>query len=344
MLRLAHALCLLCFVGLATETLPKSESDKAKTTEKKSTDEAPLKKIGPPTVKALQVVQGEARRRRYPYGLATLLKHINEKTSINIDTEPDFVESFEDPRIFDYPFIYMNYADRSEWAFTDLEKKNLREYFRRGGFLHIDAGINASFLRGNREAGQHHSFAEWEASPDVRDAFKAVFPGKAFKPVERSHLVFSSFYKGLPDAKTLPDTVREFVVEEKWPQGTYSYVALSVNGRIAVLCTPIIAMGWGKDHLGNWRTTIGFRIRERAKELGERLKTAAYGGEKFTTRREDGELDLIFCQEPAKPAWVKEPDGKWRVFRYYHSREISEFAHEFYTQLGINIMIYSLTH
>jgi hypothetical protein len=46
----------------------------------------------------------------------------------------------------------------------------------------------------------------------------------------------------------------------------------------------------------------------------------------------------------AMPAWVNEPEGNWRVFRYYSSREISEYAHVFYTRLGVNIFIYALTH
>lgn len=316
---------------------------------------APIVKVGPPTVKILQIVQGAPRRRMYPYGVTTLLKHVGEKTSIHVDTEPDFAESFEDERIFDYPMIYVNFADREEWSFSDLEKKNLRDYISRGGFIHIDAGINASFLRGNRMAGQYHSFAEWEASPEVKKAFKDIFPGKTFKPLKRTHGIFRSFYKGLPETKKLPDTVREFVIKEKWPQGTYSFVAMKSKGRIAVLCTPIIAMGWGRNHLGNWVTTIGFRIREGAERLDERLKTAAYSGPRYETRREDGDKDVVFCQSErsmdmmgagieAKPAWVQEPKNKWRVFRYYHSREISEFAHEFYTQLGTNIIVYTMTH
>ena len=44
------------------------------------------------------------------------------------------------------------------------------------------------------------------------------------------------------------------------------------------------------------------------------------------------------------PSWANEPGGKWRVFRYYGSREISDFAHTFYTQFGTNIILYALTH
>ncbi|OVE82151.1 hypothetical protein BVY04_01835 [bacterium M21] len=304
----------------------------------------PIQKVGPPSVKVLQIVESGTISRKYTSALPTLLGHVAEETSVHVERIQDVAASFEDERIFDYPFIYVNYADREKWEFSETERRNIRAYLERGGFIHIDAGISAAFLRNEKNAGQHHSFAEWEASPDVADAFKSIFPGRKFKPLGRSHKVFSCFYEGLPDTEKLPETVREFVINEKWPQGTYSFVGLTVKGRLAVLCSPIIAMGWGKNQLGNWETTIGFRIREGGKGLSENLETAAYGGKRFDTRREDGALDVVFCEQAATPAWVQEPNGVWRMFAYYRSTEISEFAHDFYTQLGVNIMIYALTH
>ena len=78
--------------------------------------------------------------------------------------------------------------------------------------------------------------------------------------------------------------------------------------------------------------------------MSDYLKTAAYSGVRYETTREDGNKDVIYCQKEALPAWVQEPNNRWRVFRYYQSREISDFAHVFYTQLGINIITYALTH
>ena len=301
-------------------------------------------RTGPANVTVLQLVQVHPRLRNYPTALPALLAHVREQTSANLDPAPDLVNSFEDPAIFGHPFIYVNAADRPDWTFTELEKRNLRLYLERGGFLFIDAGITASFLRDQPLDSQHHSFAEWEETPAIRAAFQTVFPGKRFKPLTRDHELYRCFYRGLPDAASLPETVRDYVLNEKWPAGTYSAVGLTVNGRLAVLCLPIVAMGWGQDTLGNWSTTIGFRIREGAKGLDQTLTTAAYSGERFETKREDGLKDIVYCQPPTIPAWVEEPGGHWRVFRYYHSREISEFAHLFYTQLGTNILVYALTH
>jgi hypothetical protein len=294
-------------------------------------------------VQIAQLIGGKSIHKRYPKALPTLLQTLQKKTSISVAPYAAVITSFEDPNIFKYPFIYVNYADRAEWVFSENEKENLRRYLKNGGFLYIDAGINAAFLRGDKKFGQHHSFAAWEISPDVGKAFKSVFPTRTFTSLPRSHSIYKAYYKGLPDASQLPESVKEFVINEKWPDGTYSAVALKVDGRIAVLATPIIAMGWGKDELGNWRTYIQFRIRESEEGLSERLSTAAYTGDRYEVKREDQQVDTIFCQERALPAWVKEPDGQWRVFQYYGSREISDFAHKFYTQLGMNIIIYALT-
>lgn len=301
-------------------------------------------KIKPaPEIRVAQLVQGKAVNRTQPSALPSLLVEIKKTTTLNVAGQPVIISSFEDPIIFECPFIHVNFGDRKDWNLTALEISNLKTYLRGGGFIHVDAGITAEFLRGDSGYGQRHSFADWRVNDVLGTAFKAVFPEKAFEPLPRSHPLFRAFYKGLPDASTLPDTVRDFVVTEKWPEGTYSAVALTVDDRIAVLATPIISMGWARNVNGGWLSTISFRIREGAPGLENRLAQAAYGGERFETTREDQTTDVIFCQESAKPAWVAEPDGKYRVFRYYHSREISDFAHEFFTRLGVNIMVYAAT-
>ncbi len=301
-------------------------------------------KSGSSNVTIAQLIQGKSVYRNYATALPTLINEINKRMTVKLNPDPAILKSFEDTSLFDYPFIFVNFADRANWTLTPLEQRNLKLYLNRGGFLYIDAGINAEFLRKSVHLGQHHSYADWRASPEIADAFAGLFPDSAFEPVRRDHSLFKAFYSGLPDPSILPDTVRDFVVEEKWPEGTYSAVALTLNDRVAVLATPIISMGWGRNHLGNWSTTIRFRIRESSSGLSDYLRTAAYSGDRFEAIREDGGTDVIYCQKEALPAWVREPGGDWRVFRYYQSREISDYAHRFYTQLGINILAYAMTH
>ncbi|MCH2205853.1 MAG: DUF4159 domain-containing protein [Lentisphaerales bacterium] len=302
-----------------------------------------IDKSGAPAIRIGQVISVNPMTRSYPNALRSLLELLDSETTIKVDKDPRVFRNFEDDGIFECPFIYMNFVDRSNWEFSPKERRNLKRYLENGGFLYIDAGINSEFLRGNSRAGQSHSFADWSVTPVLAEAFKGVFSGKKFKPLSRAHKLYKVFYKGLPDPEVLPETVREFVVNEKWPQGTYSAVGLEVNDRIAVLCTPIIAMGWGKRFDGQWETNISFRIRESTKGLGDYLKNAAHYSS-YQANREDGGKDTVFTDNANKPAWVKEPDNTWRVFRYVSSQTISNYAHEFYSRLGINIIVYSLTH
>ncbi len=294
--------------------------------------------------KIVQVVTGNSLQRNFPTALPTLIEHINETTAARFHPDPLFIESFADERIFRHPVLYVNFGDVTDWELSGTERDNLKAYLDRGGFLYIDAGITSEFLRGDQRHGQSHSFADWEIHPALQNLFADLYPEKSFERLPRSHPLFRIYHEGLPDAGDLPDTVRDYVVNEKWPQGTYSFLQLKVNGRTAVLASPIIAMGWGKTHLGTWSNPIAFRVREGGEGLEEQLRDAAYRGERFDAVREDGRVDVIYSQEPGRPAWVREPDGRWRIFRYYHSREINDYAHFFYTQLGVNVFLYALTH
>ncbi len=285
-------------------------------------------------------VSGAVYREEYPGALESLLKHVSQNTNINLDTVPVDLANFQDPRLAECPFVYANLASR-EWQFEPAEAEALRKYLENGGFLYIDAGITASFLRGTRMA-QHHSYAEWEAAPELKQAFAKLFPANPFTPLKRTDPLYSAFYQGLPDTSLLPISVREYTIREKWPDGTYSAVALRLRGRIAVLCTPIVAMGWARNSIGQWQTNIQFRILETTAGLQESLGKAAYGGERFEVAREDAAKDIVFCQEPGTPAWCQHPDGSLRIFRYYSSAQISDFAHQFYTRLGTNILVYAL--
>ena len=85
------------------------------------------------------------------------------------------------------------------------------------------------------------------------------------------------------------------------------------------------------------------RVKENADQMQSTLSSAAYDGAKFPVTNEDRTEDLVFVQGD-KPAWVKEATGKWRLYKYYGGNEINEFAHNYFTQLGTNILFFSLTH
>lgn len=290
-----------------------------------------------------QLVEGEPLRRFFPGALNSLLVEINRSTTLEFADEPVFIQSFADPRLFDFPLIYVNFGDRRDWNLGDEEREQLRRYLQRGGFLFIDAGITAEFLRGQASHAQSHSFPEWTPHPALVNLFEDVLPDSPYRPLPRAHPVFRSFHSGLPDASALPEAIRQYVVNEKWPQGTYSFIGWELNGRLAVITTPIIAMGWGRDEVGRWVNQIGFRVREGDDTLSDRLQQASHSGTLFMVNREDGRQDRVFTQPVNMPAWVEEPDGRFRLFRYYQSAEISDFAHTFYTRLGVNIFVHALS-
>ena len=272
---------------------------------------------------------------------------MNEQTWAKFDTDPLFISELTDERLFENPILYINCDDQTNLEFTAEENQALRRYMELGGFVYLDAGIKASFLG----ADLGHSYAAWEERPEVKEWFSQVFPEKAFIPLDRSHDLFRIFFKGLPknadlkietSQKRLPETVLTFVEQEKWPQGTYSFVGIKVKGRLACVASPICAMGWGRDEFGNWIPPISFRIRESAENFDENLKLASFTGGTFEVIREDGLKDIIYSESGQRPAWVQEPTGRWRIFKYYSGEEISNYAHAFYARLGMNVFLYAL--
>ena len=260
-------------------------------------------------LRVMQLMKNPNGVRRYPDALPSLLRMMNEQTWAKFDTDPLFISELTDERIFENPILYINCDDQTNLEFTAEENQALRRYMELGGFVYLDAGIKASFLG----ADLGHSYAAWEERPEVRDWFKEVFPEKAFIPLDRSHDLFRVFFKGLPknadlkiesSQKRLPETVLSFVEQEKWPQGTYSFVGIKVKGRLACVASPICAMGWGRDEFGNWIPPISFRIRESAENFDENLKLASFTGGTFEVIREDGLKDIIYSEQGQRPAWV----------------------------------------
>ncbi len=298
-------------------------------------------------VRVLQLMRVENGTRRYADALPSLLKMLNEQTSGRFDVDPLYISELTDEQLFENPILYINCDDQPNLEFPQEEKDALRRYMEQGGFVYLDAGIKASFL--GRDLG--HSYAAWEERPEVRELFSQIYPEKSFLPLPRNHEIFRTFFKGLPknedlkikqDQKRLPETVLTFVEQEKWPQGTYSFVGLKVKGRLACVASPICAMGWGKDEFGAWIPPISFRIRESAENFDQELKLASFAGSTYKVTREDGLKDVIYSVEGQRPLWVQEPNGRWRIFKYYTGEEISNYAHAFYARLGMNVFLYAL--
>jgi len=143
-----------------------------------------------------------------------LNKTLNTKFSkIQATVTPD------DPKLFDYPFIYM--TGHGTVNFNDNEAENFRTYLDRGGFLYVDDdyGLDKSF--------QHE--------------IKKIFPEKDLVELPASHNIFHCYFdfpKGLPKIHKH---------EDKRPQ---AFGIFDDNGRLMLLYTyeSNISDGWSNAH------------------------------------------------------------------------------------------------
>ena len=77
--------------------------------------------------------------------------------------------------LFQYPFAVM--TGEGSFSLTEVQRRNLRAYLTRGGFLVASPGCSSS---------------AWDAS--FRDEVKRVFPDVPFKKIPMSHPIFHTVY------------------------------------------------------------------------------------------------------------------------------------------------------
>ena len=113
-----------------------------------------------------------------PSSLPNLLAAIRDRTDLEVPAREATV-SLLDPRLSDYPFLYMTGHGNVSWSAA--ERQALRAHLLAGGFLHADDnyGMDESFRREIRE----------------------VFPDQELVELPPDHPVFHAFYEfpeGLP--------------------------------------------------------------------------------------------------------------------------------------------------
>ncbi|MDE0638687.1 MAG: DUF4159 domain-containing protein [Candidatus Poribacteria bacterium] len=102
-------------------------------------------------------------------------------TAIDVDLRkhPQYVD-IDDSWLFAYPFLYMTGHGRaySGMRLTDAHIRKLREYFERGGFLHVED----CDIRYNRF---------W---PQIKNMMKRIYPNKEFERLDMSHPIYHTLY------------------------------------------------------------------------------------------------------------------------------------------------------
>lgn len=102
-----------------------------------------------------------------------------ENTAIDVDlrTHPQYVD-IDDSWLFAYPFLYMTGHGRIRMRLTDAHIRKLREYFERGGFLHVeDCDIRYNLFR-----------------PQIENMMKRIYPDKEFEQLDMSHPIYRTLY------------------------------------------------------------------------------------------------------------------------------------------------------
>ena len=121
------------------------------------------------------------------------------KTATAIQVEDPIVVALDDPRLFEYPWIY--FVEPGMLRLLDSEVPLLREFFLRGGTAMFD---------------DFHGPIEWE---NFSREMRRVFPNREIVEVPKDHPVFSCFYKidGYPQVAG----IGSFMQGRTWEKGGY---------------------------------------------------------------------------------------------------------------------------
>lgn len=128
-------------------------------------------------------------------------------------------------RIFDHPLLYM--TGTISFSLTDRERRNLREYLRRGGVLLAEA------------TGGRQSFDR-----SFRKEIAAILPGVQLQKLPPNHPIFQ-YPNVIEDVMPRPALARRLEIE-----GKIQPLLLGVNvaGRLAVIYSPYdLSGGWALD-------------------------------------------------------------------------------------------------
>lgn len=175
-----------------------------------------------------------------PSSIPNLLAAIAERTALPVERTEAKVR-LTDSSLFDFPFLHI--TGHGEMKLSEIEVQRLREYLKRGGFLHVDDnyGLDESFRR----------------------EIKRVFPDRPMVEVPTSHPIYRLVYempKGLPK-------IHEH--DGKPPQG----FGIFIGNRLAVYYSYSTDLGNGWEDVGTYADPPA--MHEQALRMGVNLFTYA---------------------------------------------------------------------
>jgi len=157
-----------------------------------------------------------------PTALHKLLTVLDQQLQMRVDYDKRLLAP-SDEKLLDYPLVFMH--GRRAFEFTVAERKGLKDYLSRGGFLFADAIC-----------------ANTEFADALRRELKTIFPSAKFARIPASHPIFTDEFHGFNLATvTLRDPQNrsdDDPLTAKQTKTTPLLEGLEIDGRLAVILSP----------------------------------------------------------------------------------------------------------
>ncbi|CAM4056585.1 DUF4159 domain-containing protein [Flavobacterium antarcticum] len=171
-----------------------------------------------------------------PTSLPNLIKFCNQTINTKIKAKPATVMP-DSPDLFNYPFLHM--TGHGNVVFSESDVKNLEDYLKSGGFLHID---------------DNYGMDQY-----IRKEIKKLFPNDVLTEIPASHIIFqkpNSFPSGLPK-------IHEHDGKRAQAFGIF------IKNRLVLLYTyeSDLGDGWEDEEVNN----DPFEVRQKALKMGANI-------------------------------------------------------------------------
>jgi hypothetical protein len=177
---------------------------------------------------------GGGWRTDYPASDCKFIWGVERLTSIKAYREAPHPMELMDPRIWDFPYLYM--VEPGQLLLNRQEVERLREFLLRGGFLHADDFWGLYQLQ--------HFF----------DQMGKVFPDRKIEPVPMTDEIFHTFYD-IDSIMQIPNVSNGCYGGRTWESPTDTAPRIfgirDDNGRLMVIITYNSDLGDAWEHMDN---------------------------------------------------------------------------------------------